>query len=137
METRRQKRRGEDAQGTPPTETPAKLLQPPRSVRSAAALSMEQEQEELQHAATAARELAVAVEPHRPSADAIFERMQTALARAASHGRNPKETGQVGVLKRKWQRFLSMFGERLQFDAKMCECSWRCPKEATEVSAVA
>ena len=98
---------------------------------------MEQEQEELQHAATAARELAVAVEPHRPSADAIFERMQTALARAASHGRNPKETGQVGVLKRKWQRFLSMFGERLQFDAKMCECSWRCPKEATEVSAVA
>ena len=51
METRRQKRRGEDAQATPPTETPAnregaKLLQPPRSVRSAAALSMEQEQEE-------------------------------------------------------------------------------------------
>ena len=66
METRRQKRRGEDAQGTPPTETPAKLLQPPRSVRSAAALSMEQEQEELQHAATAARELAVAVEPLYP-----------------------------------------------------------------------
>ena len=46
METRRQKRRGEDAQATPPTETPAKLLQPPRSVRGAAALSMEQEQEE-------------------------------------------------------------------------------------------
>ena len=47
METRRQKRRGEDAQATPPTETPAKLLQPPRSVRGAAVLSMEQEQEEL------------------------------------------------------------------------------------------
>ena len=61
----------------------------------------------------------MAAEPHRPSADAIFERMQTALARAASHGRNPKETAQVGVLKRKWQRFLSMFGERLQFDAKV------------------
>ena len=42
-----------------------------------------------------------------------------ALARAASHGRSPKETGQVGVLKREWQRFLSMFGERLQFDAKV------------------
>ena len=92
METRRQKRRGEDAQATPPTETPAKLLQPPRSVRSAAALSMEQEQEELQHAATAARELAVAVEPHRPSADAIFERMQTALARAASRPRDHDPT---------------------------------------------
>ena len=25
----------------------------------------------------------------------------------------------MGVLKRKWQRFLSMFGERLQFDAKV------------------
>ena len=61
----------------------------------------------------------MAVEPHRRSADAIYERMQTALARAASHGRNPKETAQVGVLKRKWQRFLSMFGERLQFDAKV------------------